>query len=94
MLDAFLSALLKFFDLLLTIYIWLIIARALLSWVTPYTYHPLTNFLYKVTEPLLKPIRKLIPPIYGLDLSPLIVIFLIYLIKEIIIRFQFQLLRF
>ncbi|MFN3920844.1 MAG: YggT family protein [Caldimicrobium sp.] len=89
---SFLSALLSLIDLILTIYIWLIIARALLSWITPFTYHPIINFLYKITEPILSPFRRLIPPLYGLDLSPIAVIFLIYFVKEIIVRLKFQLL--
>lgn len=90
--SAFLSALLSLIDLLLTLYIWLIIARALLSWITPFTYHPLINFLFKITEPILRPFRKLIPTIYGLDLSPVVVIFLIYFIKEILTIIKFKLL--
>lgn len=87
-LEAFWKALLQVLDLLLTIYIWLIIARALISWVNPYPYHPVVRFLYRTTEPVLKPIRRLIPPIYGLDLSPVIVIFLIYFVKEILFRLK------
>ncbi len=89
--SALLNALINVLDLLLTIYIWLIIARAILSWVMPYAYHPVTNFLYKVTEPLLRPFRRLIPPISGLDLSPLVVIFMIYFLKEILSRLKIKL---
>ncbi len=86
MLEALLRALIQVFDLLLSLYIWLIIARALISWVNPSPYHPLVRFLYKATEPVLAPIRRLLPPIYGLDLSPIIVIFLIYFIKELLFK--------
>ncbi|BAU22464.1 hypothetical protein THC_0057 [Caldimicrobium thiodismutans] len=90
MLDALFRALLQVVDLLLTIYVWLIIARAILSWVNPSPYHPVVRFLYKATEPVLRPIRRILPPIYGLDLSPILVIFLIYFIKELIFRFTFR----
>ncbi|MGC9017507.1 MAG: YggT family protein [Caldimicrobium sp.] len=86
---AFFRAFLQVIDLFLTIYIWIIVARALISWVNPSPFHPLVRFLYKVTEPVLSPIRRIIPPIYGLDLSPVLVIFIIYFIKELIFQLRF-----
>ncbi len=86
--DAFLKALLQVIDLVLTIYVWIIIARAIISWVNPSPFHPLVRFLYRVTEPVLNPIRRLIPPVYGLDLSPVIVIFFIYFIKELLLHLR------
>lgn len=77
-------AIFQVLDLFLTIYLWLVIARAIISWVNPSPYHPVVRFLDKVTEPLLRPLRRIIPPVYGLDLTPIIVIFLIYLVKEIL----------
>lgn len=82
--SALVRALLQVVDLLLTIYIWLIIAQAIISWVNPNPYHPIVRFLYKTTEPVLSPLRRILPPIYGLDLTPLIVIFIIYFIKELL----------
>ncbi|MFN3568228.1 MAG: YggT family protein [Caldimicrobium sp.] len=79
-----LSALLRIIDLALSIYIVLIIARALLSWITLPSYHPVITLIYKVTEPVLKPFRKLIPPVGGIDVSPLVVIFLIYFLQELL----------
>lgn len=78
------KAFLQLLDLILSIYIWLIIARTIISWVNPSPYHPVVRFLYKTTEPVLGPVRKLIPPLTGLDLSPVVVIFLIYLFKNLI----------
>ncbi|RLG10473.1 YggT family protein, partial [Candidatus Pacearchaeota archaeon] len=69
-------------DLFLTIYIWIIIARAIISWVNPDPYHPLVRFLYRVTEPVLAPVRRIIPPIAGIDISPVIVIFVIFFIQN------------
>ncbi|MEZ0343798.1 MAG: YggT family protein [Caldimicrobium sp.] len=89
--EAFFKALFQVIDLLLTIYVWIIIARAIISWVNPSPFHPLVRFLYRVTEPVLSPIRRLIPPIYGLDLSPVIVIFIIYFIKELLFHLRFSL---
>ena len=63
-------------DILLTSYKWIIIIRALISWVNPDPYNPIVQFLTRVTEPVLRPLRKLMPPwkMGGLDLSPRIAI--------------------
>lgn len=91
MMDSILiRAFIQVIDLLLTIYVWLIIARAIISWVNPYPYHPVVRFLHRATEPILAPARRIIPPIYGLDLSPIVVIFLIYLLKEILREIAFR----
>lgn len=63
----------------LDIYTWVIIAAAVISWVTPNPYNPLVRLLRRLTEPVLAPIRQLLPPwkTFGLDFSPMIVILLI-----------------
>lgn len=63
-------------SIVVTSYKWIIIIRALLSWVNPDPYNPIVQFLTRITEPALKPIRKLMPPwkMGGLDLSPLVAI--------------------
>ena len=64
---------------LLNIYTWVIIAAALISWVNLSPYHPVVRTLRRLTEPVLAPIRRLLPPwkTWGLDFSPMIVIALI-----------------
>jgi YggT family protein len=64
---------------LLDIYTWIIIAAALISWVNLSPYHPVVRTLRRLTEPVLAPIRRLLPPwkTWGLDFSPMIVIALI-----------------
>jgi YggT family protein len=89
-----LSSFIQLIDLLLSIYIWIIIARAIISWITPYPYHPLVRFLYKVTEPVLAPIRKIIPPIGGIDISPVIVIFIIFIVQNLLHRLLINLIIF
>lgn len=91
MLNALLRALIQTIDLVLSIYVWLIIARAIISWVNPNPYHPVVRFLYRTTEPVLRIVRRVIPPIYGLDLSPVAVIFLIHLIRELLLYIRFNL---
>jgi len=82
MINIFLKSFIQLIDLFLTIYIWIIIARAIISWVNPDPYHPLVRFLYRVTEPVLAPVRRIIPPIAGIDISPVIVIFVIFFIQN------------
>lgn len=68
-------------DMILRLAMWLIIIRALISWVSPDPYNPIVQFLIRTTEPILRPIQRLIPPVSGLDLSPLIAIFIIYFLQ-------------
>ena len=71
----------------LTIYLYIIIARAIISWVSPSPYNPIVQFLHTVTEPVLRYARRIIPPIGGtLDLSPLIVILVIYFLKVFLVN--------
>jgi len=66
----------------LNIYMWVIIIRALLSWVNPDPYNPIVQFLTRITEPVLRPLRKLVPAYrLGIDLSPLIAILIIYFLQ-------------
>jgi len=70
----------------LTVYFWIIIARALLSWVNPDPFNPIVRFLYRATEPVLRPIRRRLPTYQmGLDLSPLVVILVIEIIDRYIV---------
>jgi len=61
-------------DLVFSVYIWGILIQAIISWVNPGVYNPVTSVLYSLTEPLLRPVRKRLPPVGGFDLSPLVVI--------------------
>jgi YggT family protein len=78
----------------LEIYIYIIIASAVVTWLIAFEVinvkNPqaanLVNLLNRLTEPVYKPLRKYIPPLGGVDITPIIVIFLIYLLKHIIIR--------
>jgi len=91
-LSNFLVAFAKILDIVLTLYMWLIIARALISWVNADPYNQIVVFLYKATEPVLRLVRRIIPfRNIGIDLSPMIVIlvilFLQYFLVETIIQF-------
>ncbi|MGA2193006.1 MAG: YggT family protein [Nitrospirota bacterium] len=80
----FLSAIATVLDIILTAYMWIVIIRALLSWVNPDPYNPVVRFLYGATEPVLRPIRRRLP-MTGIDFSPIIVIAVIYFIKIFLI---------
>ncbi|MFL6651355.1 MAG: YggT family protein [Sulfurifustaceae bacterium] len=80
-------AIAELIQLAVWIYIIAILVRVVLSWVNPYgTHHPLADLLDSVTEPLLGPARRLIPPIGGLDLSPIAVLILLQLTLILIVR--------
>ncbi len=71
--------------LVLTIFLVAVIIKVILSWVSPGQYNPVIGLVHKLAEPVLKPIRKLIPPMGGLDLSPLFATLLILVAKMLIL---------
>lgn len=79
--------LVQFIGWLLDLYSYVIIAAAIITWVSPDPRNPIVQFLYKATEPVLRPVRNLLPPwkTGGLDLSPLIVIIAIQFIERVIL---------
>lgn len=77
----------KILDVLLSAYMWIIIISALISWVNPDPYNPIVRFLYAVTEPVLRRVRRIIGFRTGvIDLSPMIVILAIMFVKFFLIR--------
>jgi len=87
-LSNFLIAVAKILDIALTIMYWLILIRALTSWVNPDPYNPIVQFLYKTTEPLLSPIRKLLPFgfRFGVDISPIIAFLAILFLRSFLVK--------
>lgn len=75
----------------ISILLYAIILRAILSWIRPYNNGKIEIILEKITEPLLGPLRRILPPIGGLDLSPLIAIILLGLVKQLIQAFLYNL---
>ncbi len=87
-------ALANLVSLILWVYMWIIIIRALLSWVNPDPYNPIVRFLSRVTEPVLRPIRHRLPTWQmGLDLSPLIVILIIYFLQQFLVPILHEIAR-
>lgn len=88
----FILALAKVIDIGLVIYMWIIIIRALISWVNPDPYNPIVRFLYRATEPVLWRVRRMLPiGGLGIDFSPLIVILVIIFLRSFIVKTLVQL---
>lgn len=82
----FLNALANILDIGLNIYMWVIIIRALVSWVSPNPYNPIVQFLYSATEPVLWRIRRYLPVVFGgIDLSPIVAILAVIFFKEFLV---------
>lgn len=83
-----LAGVLEVFFIILTMIQWLVIAAALISWVSPDPRNPIVQFLYKTTEPILRPFRRILPPSRtgGIDISPILVILLIVFLKIFLSR--------
>ncbi len=93
-----LEALATIIYLVLNFYMWVVIIRALISWVNPDPYNPIVRFLYTVTDPVLNMIRRRLPVSFGgIDFSPFIVILGIYFLQIFLVQsirdIAFQLLR-
>jgi YggT family protein len=71
--------------LLINVFIFAIIIQVIISWVNPGAYNPAVGLLYTLTEPVMRPARRVIPPIGGLDLSPLLVILVLQVAKMLLI---------
>ena len=84
----FLLALASVLDIFLTILYWLILIRAIISWVSPDPYNPIVQLLYKTTEPILYPIRKILPLgfRFGIDISPIIAFLAIMFLKSFLVK--------
>jgi YggT family protein len=73
-------------DTVLWLYMWVIIARALISWVNPDPWNPIVQFLERVTEPVLSPIRRWVGWRMGIDLSPIIAILIISFLQIVVVK--------
>jgi YggT family protein len=87
-------AVLWLINTIITIYIWLLIAQAILSWLLAFgvvnrynrTVAVIGDFLYRITEPALRPIRSMLPNFGGIDISPVILILLLYFLRMLIVE--------
>lgn len=83
----FLYALANVLNMLLSLYMWIIIIRAVVSWVSPDPYNPIVRFLYAATDPLLYRVRRALPVSFGgIDFSPIIVIVAIVFLQSFLVQ--------
>ena len=87
-------ALLRLVDTVITIYVWLLIAQAILSWLLAFgvinRYNRgvsmIGDMLWRLTEPLLRPIRRFLPNFGGIDISPVVLILLLWFVRDLLTR--------
>jgi YggT family protein len=83
----FLIAIARILDIGLSLYMYIVIARAIISWVNPDPYNPIVRFLNSVTEPVLFPIRRRLPSVFGgMDFSPILVILAIIFFQTFVVQ--------
>jgi YggT family protein len=83
----FIAAVAHILDTALTIYMWIIVIRAVLSWINPDPYNPIIRLIHQLTEPVMVPIRRLIPLRgMGIDFSPIIILLLIIFLQSFLVR--------
>jgi YggT family protein len=88
----FIAAVARIVDMALTLYMWIIIIRAVLSWVNPDPYNPIVRMLYRVTEPVMALVRRWIPLRgMGIDLSPMIILLAIVFLQSFLVPSLMQL---
>lgn len=95
--SALVLSLFEVFEMLLNLYMWALVVSAVLSWLIAFNVvnshnrivHIVGDFLYRITEPALRPIRRIVPPMNGLDLSPLILIFVIWFLRLFLLHLVF-----
>ena len=91
----FFSALAYILHKVLWLYMWIIIVRAVISWVNPDPYNPIVRFLYSVTDPVLLALRRRLPLFYGgIDFSPIVVILVIMFLQQFLVANLYGLARY
>ncbi len=87
----FIEATARIIQIVLTLYMWIIIIRAIISWVSPDPYNPVVRILYSITEPVLYRVRRWIPTGgLGIDFSPIIVILVIIFLQSFLVKTLLQ----
>ena len=88
----FLTAIAKVLDVVLVMFMWIVIARAILSWVSPDPYNPIVRFIHNITEPVLHQIRKRVPINFGgIDFSPILVLLAIIFLQQFVVQSLYDL---
>ena len=83
----FIAAVARIIDIALTFYMWIIVIRAVLSWINPDPYNPIVRFIHQITEPVMEPIRRRIPIRgMGIDFSPIIILLVIVFLQSFLVK--------
>lgn len=84
----FMGALARILHILLMIYVWVVICRAILSWVNVPSLYQIHVILYYITEPVMKPLRRIVPPsrLGGIDVSPILVVLIILFVDSFLVK--------
>ncbi len=82
----FILALARLIDMALQAYIWIVIIRAAVSWLTVDPYNPIVRFLAQLTDPVLNKIRRYLPPMNGFDLTPVILILALVFLQIFLVQ--------
>lgn len=85
------ETLVQIVNIVFQLYILLLLARILISWVNLDPYHPVVRFLYSVTEPVLAPVRRVLPPAGMFDLSPMVVMILAIILRQFLVSLIYSL---
>lgn len=81
----FMHALAAVVDIVMTVFYWLILFRAIISWVNPDPFNPIVQFIHRVTEPVLEPLRRLLPAM-PIDISPILAFLGIIFLRSFLVR--------
>ncbi len=81
----FMHALAAVVGIVLTVFYWLILFRAIISWVNPDPFNPIVQFVHRVTEPVLEPLRRLLPPM-PIDISPILAFLGVIFLRSFLVR--------
>ena len=81
-----LGAIAQILHMIISVYIWIVIISALITWVNPDPYNPIIRFLRGATEPLLYRVRRFLPPMGGIDFSPFVLILFLYFVDMFVVK--------
>lgn len=90
--DILVSAIFQVLHAVLSIYFWIVIGRAVISWVNPDPYNPIVRFLHNATDPVFDRIRRVLPLQFGgMDFTPILVLIVLGVLQNVLARLQYQL---
>lgn len=90
--DILVSAIFQVLHAILSIYFWIVIGRAVISWVNPDPYNPIVRFLHNATDPVFDRIRRILPLQFGgMDFTPIFVLIVLGVLQGVLARLQHQL---